>query len=94
MEFLLSFLVINIFENLLLNYAYKLYTYEKINTVNTVVLGQIYWSILSSLLITKDIPLNVDSIDQYILPQMTLLYQSVVLATIDTGMLCSKLLEV
>ena len=94
MEFLLSFLVINIFEYLLLNYAYKLYTYEKINTVNTVVLGQIYWSILSSLLITKDIPLNVDSIDQYILPQMTLLYQSVVLATIDTGMLCSKLLEV
>ena len=64
------------------------------NTVNTVVLGQIYWSILSSLLIIEDIPPNVDRIDQYILPQMTLLYQSVVLATIDTGMLCSKLLEV
>ena len=94
MEFLLSFLVINIFEYLLLNYAYKLYTCEKINTVNTVVLGQIYWSILSSLLIIEDIPPNVDRIDQYILPQMTLLYQSVVLATIDTGMLCSKLLKV
>ena len=64
------------------------------NTVKTVVLGQICWSILSSLLIIEDIPPNVDRIDQYILPQMTLLYQSVVLATIDTGMLCSKLLEV
>ena len=64
------------------------------NTVKTVVLGQICWSILSSLLIIEDIPQNVDRIDQYILPQMTLLYQSVVLATIDTGMLCSKLLEV
>ena len=64
------------------------------NTVNTVVLCQIYWSILSSLLIIEDIPPNVDRIDQYILTQMTLLYPSVVLATIDTGMLCSKLLEV
>ena len=64
------------------------------NIVNAVVLGQIYWSILSSLLTIENIPPNVDRIDQYILPQMTLLYQSVVLATIDTGMLCSKLLEV
>ena len=72
----------------------KIKVFLQRKNVNTVVLGQIYWSILSSLLIIKDIPPNVDRIDQYILPQMTLLYQSVVLATIDTGMLCSKLLEV